>query len=719
MSLTLRVQTYRKQAPAMPVERRFDQLGGTIGRAAGNDLELPDPGKYISRNHSKIDFADGRYTLMDLGANPSWINDRPVGAGKVAGLEHGDRLMIGDYVLEVLVEQPSGAVVPVFSTETSDALPFQAQPLSAADAAPPQFEPVADTLAGMKVLDVAGHFEGLAAPSANDPLGLGLQGEPQVPTQQQIAAYRGSESDHAAPQFMPMHGGLMPGRQPGIATPDGAQQQPYVHPPQAAAQQPWTAPSHATGAPGAPAAQDWTAQQPAAGTPATPATQAWPAQQQAAGAHGIPASQGWPEQPPAAGAPGAPVAQTWPAPFPAAGASQAWPAAFPAGGGPQAAAGQAMSYPAAGSPLPSPLAPSPYAAEPTVLVMRTPTAAPTAPPPPAVFIPDDYDPLADLAPPRMPASAPQAGWPQPATAVAPPQGGWPAPQALMQTMSGIPPAAGMPAAPGAMYPGQPQPGLHAGGHPGMGWPSAPGVLQHGAQQAWGEPAPQQPLAQPGWPQPAQGVAPGYPYPPQPVAQVMAAGQGDAVLQALLRGMGLSALQLNRGPVETAELAGAMLREAVSGTMAVLMARAMTKRESRLDMTVLGAQANNPLKFFPDAESALAQMLTNAMSGYMPPVKAIGSAYDDLKAHEMAVIAGMRAALKGVMVRFDPAQIEAQEPEGVMDKMMTAARKARMWDNMKALYDDIVREADDDFQHLFGEKFSAAYEDQIGRLHRNP
>eukprot|EP01034_Spumella_vulgaris_P041174 gene41174-50968_t len=161
----------------------------------------------------------------------------------------------------------------------------------------------------------------------------------------------------------------------------------------------------------------------------------------------------------------------------------------------------------------------------------------------------------------------------------------------------------------------------------------------------------------------------------------------------------------------------MLREATSGTMAVLMARAMTKRESRLEMTVLGAQANNPLKFFPDAESALSQMLTNAMSGYMPPVKSIGSAFEDLKAHELAVIAGMRAALDGVLARFNPALIEAKEPEGVMDKMMATTRKARMWERMVELYDDILREADDDFQHLFGENFSAAYEDQIGRLHR--
>jgi len=150
---------------------------------------------------------------------------------------------------------------------------------------------------------------------------------------------------------------------------------------------------------------------------------------------------------------------------------------------------------------------------------------------------------------------------------------------------------------------------------------------------------------------------------------------------------------------------------------VLMARAMTKRESRLEMTVLGAQANNPLKFFPDAESALSQMLTNALSGYMPPVKSIGSAFEDLKAHELAVIAGMRAALDGVLARFNPALIEAKEPEGVMDKMMATTRKARLWDRMVALHEDILREADDDFQHLFGEKFSAAYEDQIGRLHR--
>lgn len=525
MPLILRIHTYRKQAPEQPVERRFDQLGGTIGRAAGNDLELPDPGKYISRHHSKIDFVDGRYTLMDLGSNPSWINDRPVGAGKSAGLEHGDRLLIGDYVLEVEVDLPVAQALPVFQPESSGALPFQAQPPAAPSPyAGPSFDDLRDSLASAKILESTGGFDPFAAPSPDDPLGLNIlhHGGDGYGRRSQDGAggravggdgglgdiagmlggadvapagaplFRGSEPDHVSPQFIPMPGARLP-----------------------------------------------------------------PA----------------------------------PAPVP-------------------------VSAPVSASPM---------------------------------LIPDDYDPLADFLPPRLNALAAAAPSPM--------------------------------AAP---------------------WPQAAAAPQY---QLAPSPSPSSPSS-PSAPSAAPALSPA------------AAGNDQQVLQALLRGLGLPHVTPSKSPAETAELVGAMLREATAGTMAVLLARAMTKRESRLEMTVLGAQANNPLKFFPDAESALSQMLTNALAGYMPPLKSIGSAFDDLKAHELAVIAGMRAALSGVLARFDPNALEARmEPAGVMDKMMSTSRKAKMWDRMVGLYDDIQREADDDFQHLFGEKFSAAYEDQIGRLHR--
>lgn len=192
---------------------------------------------------------------------------------------------------------------------------------------------------------------------------------------------------------------------------------------------------------------------------------------------------------------------------------------------------------------------------------------------------------------------------------------------------------------------------------------------------------------------------------------------DAILQALLKGLGVPDLPLgSRSAVDLAELVGQMLRESLGGTIDVLMARALTKKEIRIDMTVIGVRDNNPLKFFPDVDSALMQMLSGRGVGYLPPLKAIWASFDDIKAHELAMVAGMRAALLDVLKRFDPAAIEKRiSAPSVMDKMLGGNRKARMWDRQVEMYDEMVREADDDFQRLFGERFASAYEDQIGRI----
>jgi type VI secretion system FHA domain protein len=217
---------------------------------------------------------------------------------------------------------------------------------------------------------------------------------------------------------------------------------------------------------------------------------------------------------------------------------------------------------------------------------------------------------------------------------------------------------------------------------------------------------------------ASAAAAPAPLPAAAPASRSAAAQAadDPVIQALMRGLGIAELGSKRSAEEVAELAGAMLREATAGTMGVLMARAMTKRESRLEMTMISSQANNPLKFFPDADSALMQMMNASMPGYMQPVKAYANAFDDLKAHELAIMAGMRAALNGVLKRFDPAVIEQRlQVPTVMDKMLSSNRKAKMWDRMVELYQQMALEADEDFQRLFGETFGDAYEEQIARL----
>ncbi|MFM0202550.1 type VI secretion system-associated FHA domain protein TagH [Paraburkholderia fungorum] len=196
-----------------------------------------------------------------------------------------------------------------------------------------------------------------------------------------------------------------------------------------------------------------------------------------------------------------------------------------------------------------------------------------------------------------------------------------------------------------------------------------------------------------------------------------ASANPATFQALLEGLGLDASRVPNLPEpEFARLIGEMLRESLRGTMAVLRARSMTKREARLDTTMIVARDNNPLKFFPDVDSALAQMLTGRNAGYLPPDEALKRAFNDIEAHELAVLAGMRAALAHVLGCFDPASLEAQLKEpGALEKVLSN-RKAKLWDLFVDLQGTIAREAEDDFQKLFGRAFNDAYEAQIEALH---
>ena len=77
---------------------------------------------------------------------------------------------------------------------------------------------------------------------------------------------------------------------------------------------------------------------------------------------------------------------------------------------------------------------------------------------------------------------------------------------------------------------------------------------------------------------------------------------------------------------------------------------------------------------------------------------------------------MRAALEGVLKRFDPAMLEAKlTQKSILSSILPASRKARMWDVFQELYGQISAEASDDFHELFGKEFLRAYEEHIEQL----
>ena len=206
--------------------------------------------------------------------------------------------------------------------------------------------------------------------------------------------------------------------------------------------------------------------------------------------------------------------------------------------------------------------------------------------------------------------------------------------------------------------------------------------------------------------------------PEPVAAVQPTpgGVDGPLLEAFLRGLGVP-VRLPAGLTpELMEQIGVVLREATQGTLDLLTARALTKREVRAEVTMIVSKGNNPLKFSPDVGFALSQLLAPQGRGFMPPEAAMRDAYDDLRAHQFGFMAGMRAALAGVLKRFEPTALEERVvSRSVLDNILPGSRKARLWDLFEQMYGEISREAEDDFHALFGREFLRAYEEQVERL----
>ena len=189
------------------------------------------------------------------------------------------------------------------------------------------------------------------------------------------------------------------------------------------------------------------------------------------------------------------------------------------------------------------------------------------------------------------------------------------------------------------------------------------------------------------------------------------------LQAFLSGAGLSQLAVSETDIpQFMNLAGQMLRQSVQGLIETLRARQQTKSEFRLQQTTIQPAANNPLKFTLNAEEAVAILLSKKHSAYLPPVQAIEQGFADIEAHQLAMMAGMQAALDKLLDRFNPKVLETRLGQhSVLDNILPANRKAKYWDLFNALYSEIAREAEDDFHELFGKEFARAYEEQIRKL----
>ncbi len=222
-----------------------------------------------------------------------------------------------------------------------------------------------------------------------------------------------------------------------------------------------------------------------------------------------------------------------------------------------------------------------------------------------------------------------------------------------------------------------------------------------------------PVAAPSKPEPRAFAPAAFP-------QNSASGSHDELLAGLLDGLGVAGLDVQRLTPDMMREMGQLLREATQGTVELLAIRAALKREIRADVTIINAVENNPLKFSPHVEGALHHMMGPKVPGFMSPPDAMRDAFRDLRAHELGVMAGMKAALAGVLLRFDPKMLEGKlNRSSSLADFIPSPRKAKLWNLFEALYQQLAAEAEDDFDTLFGQAFLKAYEGYIGELDTPP
>jgi len=217
------------------------------------------------------------------------------------------------------------------------------------------------------------------------------------------------------------------------------------------------------------------------------------------------------------------------------------------------------------------------------------------------------------------------------------------------------------------------------------------------------------------PQPSPPPAPAAP--PVSAGPAVPAASDQEGLNTLLLAAGLEPLEI---PPEAAKekltMLGQLLREIVAGLMEVLRARAQIKSEFRMQLTTIRPVENNPLKFSVSVEDAFRHLLNTESSAYLPPLVAVREAIEDIEAHQLAVMVGMQAALSAMLQRFEPNVLE-QYFERKGGRGMLESRKSWYWEQYAEKHKEILSEAEDNFQDLFGEAFARAYEEQIAKLAR--
>jgi len=103
MSILLKIISYQRLTPGQQDSFQADTEKFSLGRSPDNDWVLPDPQRFMSGTHCRLEKRNGTWFITDMSTNGVFLNgsDRRMDKDDSQKLDHGDRIRIGDYEFEV------------------------------------------------------------------------------------------------------------------------------------------------------------------------------------------------------------------------------------------------------------------------------------------------------------------------------------------------------------------------------------------------------------------------------------------------------------------------------------------------------------------------------------------------------------------------------------------------------------------------------------------
>ncbi|MDD7972860.1 type VI secretion system-associated FHA domain protein TagH [Roseinatronobacter alkalisoli] len=206
--------------------------------------------------------------------------------------------------------------------------------------------------------------------------------------------------------------------------------------------------------------------------------------------------------------------------------------------------------------------------------------------------------------------------------------------------------------------------------------------------------------------------PAFPSSPPAAGQQTAGAQHQtsALIEIIETAAGLAAGTLSRGdPQQAAQEIGETLRALTEELSSLLQARAVARRSVRsAQVTMIGREDNNPLKFMPTPDQALSVMFGPPRPGFQRGPAAVRAGFADIKKHQYATHAALQPALAQLLDDLSPEAIEKRLGNVRLN------RKSRAWEAFVDRWDAKSHAHDNGMLDVFLAHFAEAYDRESGR-----